>query len=1001
MLSVVPFARARHLTRLLLFGVVLIALAASISGQQSPSAADQQAPATSPETTELLPSYEGQTVSSVELAGRPDLNPEQFLPLLAQREGQPFSREKIEATIAALRKTGQFKNVQLQLLPVPNGVRVLFVLEPAFYFGIYEFPGAERFSYARLLQVSDYPPQAGPYTQFDIRSAQQALEKFFQRNGYFLAQVRPEVQTVTVHRLVNVYFHVDLNRHASFGNVVIQGATQQETTHLRDALQSIWARLRGAAIRPGKAYKLKTVRNASNYLQKTLGKQQYLGAKVNLLGATYDPKTNRADVAFHVTTGPRVSVQAKSAFLWPWTKKKLIPLFQQAGYNPELVQEGRQDLLSYFQSKGYFNVKVETSIQKQPAEQTVLYQIMKGPRHEVETVSLAGNKHVSTAELMKYVTVKKAHFLTHGKYSETLVHTTVSNLTNIYRADGFSSVSVAPQVSTSGGDMAVVFRINEGPQDIVQSFRIEGNNTLSQTQMAPKGLKVVPGKPYSQKLVNEDQNRIMARYLDLGYLTANFHATATPVSGNKHRLDVVYDIFEGPQVRTGTVITLGRQLTKQQLINRNLAVRSGQPLREDQMLSSSTRLYNQGVFDWAQVDPRRHITTQTQEDVLVKVHESKRNVLTYGGGFEVINRGGSLPGGTVAVPGLPPVGLPSAFRTSEKTFWGPRGTFEYTRKNLRGKAESFTVAGLAGRLDQRGSIAYTDPAFFWSNWIASATLGGEHNSENPIFTSRQAQIGSQFQHALNPNHTQNFFLRYSYSQTGLTHLLIPDLVPPSDLHVRLSTISGTYIRDTRDNPLDAHKGIFETLEFNLTPSALGSSVDFAKLQGQTAYYKAIIPSIIWANSIRLGFEEPFAGSHVPLSEEFFTGGGSTLRGFPLDGAGPQRVIAACGSTGCFPITVPVGGNQLVILNSEFRFPDALKFLPLPFGVNKHLGFAVFYDGGNVFRTIGFHGQYTNSVGGGLRYSTPVGPIRIDIGHNLNAPPGIKSTQIFVTLGQAF
>jgi outer membrane translocation and assembly module TamA len=63
--------------------------------------------------------------------------------------------------------------------------------------------------------------------------------------------------------------------------------------------------------------------------------------------------------------------------------------------------------------------------------------------------------------------------------------------------------------------------------------------------------------------------------------------------------------------------------------------------------------------------------------------------------------------------------------------------------------------------------------------------------------------------------------------------------------------------------------------------------------------------------------------------------------------------------------------------------------------------ATFYDGGNVFRTIGFHGQYTNSVGVGLRYATPVGPVRIDLGHNLNAPPGIKATQIFVTLGQAF
>jgi outer membrane translocation and assembly module TamA len=151
-------------------------------------------------------------------------------------------------------------------------------------------------------------------------------------------------------------------------------------------------------------------------------------------------------------------------------------------------------------------------------------------------------------------------------------------------------------------------------------------------------------------------------------------------------------------------------------------------------------------------------------------------------------------------------------------------------------------------------------------------------------------------------------------------------------------------------------------------------------------------SIIWANSLRLGLEQAFAESHVPVSEKFFSGGGSTLRGFPLNGAGPQRTIAACGTSGCSPINVPTGGNQLVILNSEFRIPVPIK---------KGLGVVGFYDGGNVFNKPGFHGQYTNTFGFGVRYATPVGPIRVDVGHNLNAPPGIKSTQIFITLGQAF
>jgi outer membrane protein assembly factor BamA len=136
-----------------------------------------------------------------------------------------------------------------------------------------------------------------------------------------------------------------------------------------------------------------------------------------------------------------------------------------------------------------------------------------------------------------------------------------------------------------------------------------------------------------------------------------------------------------------------------------------------------------------------------------------------------------------------------------------------------------------------------------------------------------------------------------------------------------------------------------------------------------------------------------------VSELFFSGGGSTLRGFPLNGAGPQRGIPACGNpadpASCVFIQVPVGGLQLAILNSEFRIPVPIK---------KGLGIAAFYDGGNVFQHVGFRDladNYSNTVGIGLRYATPLGAVRFDVGHNLSPLPGVKSTQFFITLGQAF
>ncbi|HEU5452228.1 MAG TPA: POTRA domain-containing protein, partial [Terriglobales bacterium] len=865
-------------------------------GQSGPTAAPQQAPQTAPQLKQVLPSYEGQKVVSVELAGQPGLDTRQLLPLLAQKANQPFTQAKVDQSMAALKKTGRFQSVELEIRPEATGVRVLFVLQPAVYFGVYEFPGAtSRFAYSRLVMVSNYPPR-GAFTPVDVEEARKGLVEFFQRNGYFEAQVQPTVQVDKQHGLANVIFNTTLGKKAKFGKVDITGTTPAETEKLRSVLHSLMARLKGSAIREGKPYNYKTVQNATLRLQGELMEQGHLGGTVKLVGANYDPETRKADVNFTVKTGPVVHVQLQGIHVWSWTKKKLLPVYQQVGLDPELIQEGRQNLLSYAQSKGYFDAKVTTRTQQGPKGETIFYDVVKGPRHKVAEVNITGNQHLSDKVLQGHVKVEEGHLFGHGKYSEKLAKESAKNLKGVYQANGFSSVSVTPQVSTKNDNLVVTFRVDEGPQDVVQTLTLEGN-TVPLSQLAPKGLKVRPGQGYSTKHVDDDRNQLIARYLDLGYLNATFRAKATPIGGDKHQLAVVYQIYEGPQVHTASVVTLGRKDTRQTLISRETRpeIPVGKPLREDKMLSSENKLYTLGIFDWAEVDPRRQVTTQTQEDVVVKVHEAKKNTITYGFGFQVINRGGSVPSGTVALPGLPPVGLSKNFKTSEKTFWGPTGTFEYTRTNVRGKAETLTIGGFGGRLDQRGTINFQDPHFRGTNWASNLSLAGEHNSENPIFTDRLADFGAQLQRALNPDRTTNLFLRYGLRQTGITRLLIPDLVPVSDRHVRLSTVSTTYLRDTRDNALDAHKGLYESYEFGLTPSALGSSVDFARFMGQAAYYKDIFHGIIWANSIRLGLEQPFSNSHVPLSEKFFSGGGSTLRGFPLNGAGPQRTIPACGN----------------------------------------------------------------------------------------------------------
>jgi outer membrane protein insertion porin family len=430
------------------------------------------------------------------------------------------------------------------------------------------------------------------------------------------------------------------------------------------------ARLRTAAIRKGKKYSQPTLSSASKYLESTLASKDYLGATVKLVGANYDPTTNRADIIFHVQTGPPIHVKVEGAHLWSWTRHKLLPVYQQLGVDQELIQEGRQNLVSYFQSKGYFDTQVAADVTPSNPGESIVYRITKGPRHKVTGVEVAGNQSLSDKELLPHVTVEKGRFFSHGKYSDKLVRSSVKNLEGMYRAAGFSTVKVTPQVKNDAGNISVAFQVNEGPRDIVQALDLNGN-TLPPNQLAPKGLKVAEGQPYSQKLVDEDRTQIMERYLNLGYLTATFHATAKPVSKqDPHHLVVTYQIYEGPQVTTASVVTLGRSQTRQSFIDRTAQLSAGRPMTENEMLTSESKLYTPAIFDWAEVDPRRQITTQNREDLIVKVHEAQRHQLIYGFGFEVINRGGSVPSGTVAVPGIPTHRTFKRFQDQRKNFLG-------------------------------------------------------------------------------------------------------------------------------------------------------------------------------------------------------------------------------------------------------------------------------------------------------------------------------------------
>lgn len=1001
--------------------------------------------------------YEGEKVTAIDLASRPEADVEYLRDLVVQHAGEPYSNAKIQQSITALMATGEFSSVKAQVSPDNGGLRLMFILEPAYYLGLVEFPGAAPpLAYTRLLQVVSFS-EGSPFFQRQMNDATGALRTFLPRNGYFAAIVKPRTEIDQEHKLVNPIFGVTLNRRAKVGTIDFEGLSEREAARERAALGSFWTHFEKGRLKNGTTFTQEKIQAAVNRIRNTLAGQNHLAQEISLTSANYEPKTNRANLLFHVKLGPTVNVQVQGAHIFKRTLKKLIPIYQENSYDGDLVAEGRRDLANYFQSKGYFDVQVTSQIEQGPDRVDVIYRVEKGKKHAVEKISFAGNHVFDDAALQAAIVIRKGKFLfSRGHYSQTLLRASVNKIVNMYKVRGYPDAHVNSRVQDLEPKVYITFEITEGPEALVRNFQVTGDAGLDTSKLPAHGFRLGPGKPYSPEYEMEDRNDILAYYLDHGYLSAQLSSSATPADGNKYRLDVSYRVEPGPQTLVADVIYLGNVTTKTSLIAQTAALSPETPLSESKMLAAESDLYNLGIFDWTDVGPRQAQSVGSQivnagpspaassnadndppgsgpadrngppgsgepqgsaqaanpaamqgrgpdgsqnEEVLVKVHESQKNSIDYGGGLELVSRGGTPPGGAIAVPGLAPIPVGSNFSTSEQRFFSPIGTFAYTRRDLWGRGQTYTASILGSRLDNRATMTYGIPRLWGTNWGGLATADGERNTLNPIFADTFGSGSFQVQRNLDAQRTQTLILRYRLQRTVLSDLLIPALVLPEDRDIRLSTLSVSYVHDTRDKPLDAHRGLYQTLDFGVTSTALGASASYVKFLGQSAYYRPVTAHITWANNLRLGFAKPIFSSRVPLSEEFFSGGSDTLRGFPIDGAGPQRPVVACGNTNnpssCSTISVPVGGDMLLVLNSELRFPIPLK---------EGLGAAVFYDGGNVYSRINLPllaEKYTNSVGFGFRYQTPVGPVRFDIGHLLNPIAGIGGVQFFLTLGQAF
>ena len=994
------------------YALILTAVAALWSGPLLGRAAGWQ--------DDQAAKYEGKTVQTINLPGVGDHDREHILQLLAQKAGEPLDRNKIRDSIRTLYSTGRFADIEAEVVPSGDGVIVTFATSANFFIGAVDVDGApNRPNKNQIINASKF--QLGErYTKDKLDRAIENIRELLQEDGYYRARVTAESTSNTDTQQVNILFHLTPGAQAHVGEVNVTGSSGLSSGNVQDI----------AHLSRGDRVTAARVSGSLQRLRKRFQKQNRALAQVEIAKQEYKPDTNSVDFSFNIDPGPVVVIYARGYHISRGVLKKEIPVYEENAVDDDLLNEGKRNLMDYLQTRGHFDAKVDIVKEGDAKTLRVIYQIDPGPIHKLVMVQLTGNKEfLDTTKLKSYLQIQQAtRFITHGRYSASLLKSDVATLEGLYRSNGFRQVKIETKVDDNyeGVDnrLAVQILINEGPRTQVGELHIVGNHAV-ETKDLPE-FSTQPNQPYSDQNLADDRERILSYYFNNGYPNAALDLTTAPSQTLPNREDVTFTIHEGERFTVNRVMIAGTEHTRDFVVQREVEVQSGQPLSQQGLLDTQTRLYDLGIFSQVDTAVQNPEGTDPQKNVLVQLTEAKRYTFTYGVGLEFQT---GQPAGTTAPAG--------------ETGVSPRVGFDVTRLNMGGKNQTLTFQSHVGRLQQRGLISYTVPKLFDSDkWKLIYTIFYDNSLDVSTFTSQRLegkidlrqQIGNSGAEPGTRPGPSSITYRFDFRQVKATNFasgFSAAEIGVLSLPARVGGPGFTFIRDKRDNPLESTKGNYFTLDGFAAASFLGSEADYGRVLAQNSTYQAFGRKrkpghqFVFARSTSIGLEQPFRGTKVrppgacttdpntnesfcvgfpliPLPEQFFAGGGNSHRGFGLNQAGPRDPSSG----------FPVGGTAEFVNNLELRFPP----VSLPF-LGEGFGFAIFHDMGNVFTAqhdmikglmrwhqpnpqqclsggttntqcvIDFNNSgydYTShAVGLGLRYKTPIGPLRFDFGYNLN------------------
>jgi outer membrane protein assembly complex protein YaeT len=946
-------------------------------------------PATTLSVGSSMTALQGLPVVDVEFRGiRVDPSVMQTLrQIVAPIESAPLDRQKVGKSLRDLYATGRFSDLQVEAQKnQKNEVSLVFVATENLFIGEVTVEGApKRPTPSQLIDASKV--ELGDlYAPEMVEQAVGRMKQALADNGFYQATVTVNEQASPNIQKMSLMFRAVPGAAARIGKITVEGDSGMSDAEV----------VKIAKLRPGMTVSMQRLTSALQRLRKRFTKRDHLEAQIAVVKKDYRAETNELDYTLSINRGPVIDVRVEGASVSKRKLQQYVPVYEEHAVDDDLLTEGRRNLRYFFQNKGYFDVNVDYARKAHPEENraTIIYDVDRGRKHDLEDVFIEGNKFFPAPTIKERMTVQKASWLVrHGRFSQEFLTRDIQNVKDLYLSNGFLQVKVWGDFQDDyrgrAGRMAVFLHIEEGPQTLVAKVAIEGNKAIPDEQLVAL-LTMQEGQAYAEVNVLTDRDSVLNYYFNHGFPDATFSAKATPVEGEATKMAVEYTIDEGPQVFVDRVLLSGLEFTREGVVRRQFDIHDGDPLSQKAMLDTQRKLYDLGVFNAVEMAVSNPEGKSRYKDLFFQFEEAKRWTFNYSFGIEI----------------QPGTGGPSTSPQGE-TSVSPRVGLDITRNNIGGRAHTLTFKSHVGSLQQLGLIAYDAPRFM-RNENFRLTLSAFYSNSLDVrtFTSQRLEGSIQVEQVVSRTQTHipvtTLLYRFTYRRVRATDVVVsPSLIPLYSLPVRVGMPSLSFIRDRRDDPIETHRGSLNTFDTGVAAKAFGSEATFGRFSGQNTTYHGFHKrgdrEWVIARNTRVGVAEPFGDTkQLPLPERFFAGGAGSHRGFAINQAGPRDL-----TTG-----QPLGGNAVFVNSVELRTPPVV----MPF-VADNMSLAIFHDMGNVFTNVSDmfpsmvrftqphkesctdaataslceFNYMSHAIGMGVRYKTPVGPVRLDFGYNLNPP----------------